>query len=87
VHDESTGRNYCDAGRTAFMGGRWKLPCPADVDRAGRIHVIYAVDPVLGPRKIELCDAHFDEVNRAGLVSEPYAGRETVRKRIGRDPG
>jgi hypothetical protein len=77
------GRNYCDAGRTAFFAGRWLLPCPTDVDAAGRIHVIYA-DGGQGP--IELCDAHFDEVNRAGLVSEPYAGREYVAKMIGREP-
>lgn len=76
------GRNYCDAGRTAFYGGRWPLPCPTDVDASGRIHVIYAESG----EKIELCDIHFDEVNRAGLVSDPYAGREFVRAKIGRDP-
>jgi hypothetical protein len=81
MFDEQTGHNYCDAGRTAFLGGRWTTPCPVDVDAAGRIHVVYAE---IG--QIELCDAHFDEVNRAGLVSEPYAGREAVRARLGREP-
>jgi hypothetical protein len=77
------GRNYCDAGRTAFFGGRWVLPCPTDVDAAGRIHVIYAEG---GQGPIELCDLHFDDVNRAGLVSDPYAGRDFVRAKIGHEP-
>jgi hypothetical protein len=77
---ESDGRNYCDAGRVAFFGGRWPLPCPTDVDAAGRIHVIYSESG----ESIELCDAHFDEVNRAGLVNNPYAGRDFVAAMIGR---
>lgn len=79
---QKDGRNYCDAGRTAFHGGRWPLPCPTDVDAAGRIHVIY--DPA-GDR-IELCDAHFDEVNRLGLVTDPYAGRDYIAEQLGRRP-
>jgi hypothetical protein len=82
MFDEKTGRNYCDAGRTAFFAGRWALPCATDVDAAGRIHVIYSDSG----GKIELCDVHFDEVNRAGLVTAPYIGREGVRSRIGREP-
>jgi cyanophycinase-like exopeptidase len=82
MYDEAKGRNYCDAGRTAFFGGRWKLPCATDVDATGRIHVIYAGHGAAAV-KIELCDKHFDEVNRAGLVTEPYAGRDAVRERTG----
>lgn len=76
------GKDYCDAGRIAFFGGRWKTPCPVDIEAAGRIHVIYAQNGT----KLELCDAHFEAVNRANLVTEPYAGRDVVRERIGREP-
>jgi hypothetical protein len=75
-------RLVCDAGRIAFFGGQWTMPCLADVEKAGRVHVIYAASG----DKIELCDEHFDQVNRAGLVSEPFAGRDQVRQRIGREP-
>lgn len=87
MFDEKTRKSYCDAGRVAFLGGKWVLPCPADVDRAGRIHVIYAGNVASSDvAKIELCDAHFDEVNRLGLVTEPYVGRDGVRERIGQEP-
>jgi hypothetical protein len=78
------GKTVCDAGRTALVQMK---PCTSDLEAAGRVHVIYARDEDTGEQaKIELCDLHFDYVNSLGLVSEPYAGRDTVRKRIGREP-
>jgi hypothetical protein len=80
------GRLVCDAGRRVLPG---EPECQADLEAAGRVHVIYATEgdvPGGAVHKIELCDRHFDLVNGAGHVTEPYAGRDTVRQRIGREP-
>lgn len=70
--------NTCAAGRTAFFGGRWKLPCPYDGDV---IHVIAA--PEL-PEGLRLCPRHFKQVNAAGLVEEPYIDPAEFDRRTGR---
>lgn len=69
--------NTCAAGRTAFFGGRWKLPCPYKGDV---IHVIAAPEfPGL-----RLCPRHFEQVNEAGLVAEPYIDPDEFDRRTGR---
>jgi hypothetical protein len=46
--------NECAAGRTAFFGGRWTVPCPI----TGRHRVASAQG-----EGIMLCDDHFRQVN------------------------
>lgn len=67
----------CMAGRHAFFGGRWTEPCTLPLV-GGRIHVI-GVDGMTGT--ISLCDHHFLEVQRAGLVAEPHITREEFEAR------
>jgi len=67
--DEPT---LCDAGRTAFFGGRWGEPCPAPA-----IHVIGSPDA----EPIRLCDEHFGQVNEAGLVDDVNIGDEDFQRR------
>lgn len=71
----------CAAGRTAFFGGRWGLPCFEPTEHQ------HAVISGLG--RVQLCDKHFAEVNEAGLITDPYvsedgAGRLVDLERKGR---
>lgn len=70
----------CDAGRTAFFGGRWMWPCAYDGDI---IHVIAAPEH---PDGIRLCPRHFEQVLNAGLVDEPFIGEDEFKRRTGRAP-
>jgi hypothetical protein len=70
--------DVCHAGRSAFFGGRWQEPCPQ-----GARH--YIGSPKADP--IALCDAHFREVNDAGLVSEPDIGEREYMRREGERVG
>ena len=63
---------YCDAGRSAGFGGKWRTPCP---DKA--MH--YITSPALPP--IKLCDRHFQEVAAAGLVKDQNIGPEEYDRR------
>jgi hypothetical protein len=54
----------CDAGRRTSYGGRWPLPCPG----VGR----HQIGTEGNPAALFLCDEHFDQVNTAGLICEPY---------------
>lgn len=57
--------DFCEAGRRATFGGRWKIPCME--------HSHHAIaNPSLEP--IALCDRHFNEVNAAGLVADLNIG-------------
>lgn len=66
----------CEAGRTAFFGGRWRGISPCQ--QIGRNRISGFGPPiVLNGRElteINLCDEHFRQVNAAGLVTMPYAG-------------
>lgn len=55
----------CEAGKRASFGGRWTEPC----NRYGR-HAIAneGIDPIV------LCDEHFAQVERAGLVTDVNIG-------------
>lgn len=68
----------CDAGRRAFFGGKWKgiEPCP----NIGR-HLIGSPGGV----QLRFCDTHFEEVNAAGLVTEPYVGEQGFERRMAED--
>lgn len=61
----------CDAGRSAFFGGKWLKPC-----KHKAIHYITSPASV-----IKLCDVHFDEANAAGLISEPFIGEDEYNRR------
>lgn len=63
----------CHAGRRASWGGHWTEPCPDP----GR-HILGA-DGASNP--IVLCDGHFQELNAAGLVADPFIGREEFKRR------
>lgn len=67
--------NECWAGRRAFLGGRWKVPCPAIA-----IHVIATPEPDMPV--IRLCDDHFNEANEAGLVTNPFMDPDEFKRRI-----
>lgn len=65
----------CWAGRKAFFGGRWTVPC-----REFGIHLILSAP---GAPEVELCEQHFQQVNAAGLVTMPYVGSsESEARRI-----
>ena len=70
--------HVCHAGRSAFFGGRWQEPCP----NYGRHHI---ASPTAAP--IVLCDGHFQQVNEANLVKEPYLGKEEFERREGQRAG
>lgn len=55
----------CYAGRQAFFGGRWPMPC----HEFGRHEVRTVEDP--GVTKVRLCDEHFEQVQAAGLIDFP----------------
>lgn len=71
----SLATELCDAGRRAFLGGKWSgiEPCP----NIGR-------HKVGSPGGVELffCDAHFEEVNASGLVEEPYLDEAVYRRKF-----
>jgi hypothetical protein len=69
------GWDYCDAGWRAFFGGRWRTYC----SEVGR-HVIGSESKVSAA---VLCDAHFAEVEAAGLVTNPYIGEQAFNERYG----
>lgn len=68
----------CEAGRTAFFGGHWRLPCI----RPGR-HVI-GIE--IGADAVRLCDEHFGEVASAGLVPREPITEERYRELTGGHP-
>ena len=63
---------WCDAGRSARFGGHWNAPCSEEA-----VHYIAA--PRSNP--IKLCNVHFQEVSKAGLVEEPDIGETEFRRR------
>lgn len=77
---ERIATELCDAGRRAFLGGKWKgiAPCP----NIGR-HVIGSPGGV----ELHFCDAHFEEINAAGLVEEPYVGEQGFERRMAEQAG
>jgi len=64
----------CEAGRTAFLGGRWREPCQ---DRGPIRHQITSP----GNDPLVLCDAHFQQVYDADLIDEPYIGQQEFERR------
>lgn len=64
--------HVCDAGRSAFFGGRWREPCP----NYARHHI---ASPEADP--ITLCDEHFRQVDEAGMVKEPDLGEQEYERR------
>jgi hypothetical protein len=71
-HDWFVPDHVCHAGRSALFGGRWHEPCPNYARN-------YIGSPEADP--IILCDEHFRQVNEAGLVNEPYLGRQEYERR------
>jgi hypothetical protein len=64
--------HVCHAGRSAFFGGRWQEPCP----NYARHHI---GSPTADP--IVLGDEHFQQVNEAGLVTEPFLDPQEYKHR------
>jgi hypothetical protein len=64
--------HVCHAGRSAFFGGRWQEPCPNYARH-------YIASPESDP--IVLCDGHFEQVNEAGQVKEPYLDPQDYERR------
>jgi hypothetical protein len=57
----------CAAGRTAFFGGRWTVPCPI----TGRHRVGSSqADAIM------LCDDHFRQVSELKQGNDPVAAKE-----------
>ena len=71
-HDRTMPDDLCQAGRSAFFGGRWQDPCP---NRAQH----YIGSPADEP--IALCDVHFREAYDANLVSEQNVGEKEYARR------
>lgn len=68
----------CWAGRKAFGGGApsWRLPCRRSMEPT---HVI--TDPETpGAPVILLCDFHYHEALRMGLIAEPSPSPERVQQ-------
>lgn len=61
----AAGVELCDAGRFAFFGGKWFWPCPLP-----GIHQVlgHETTPYAEPL---LCDDHFEQIQAAGLVTDP----------------
>ncbi len=72
------GLPLCWAGRKAFFGGRWNHLPPCE--QIGRNQI----GTELGPACVFLCDEHFDQVNAAGLVTEPYLDPEQFKAKYRR---
>lgn len=68
--------NLCEAGRRCGFGGRWFFPC-----NKVAVHAIHAI----GMPAIRLCDVHFWEANKAGLVTEPDIGKAEFNRRVNED--
>ena len=68
----------CWAGRWAFNGGLWKVPC-----NQPPIHVIGFGDDPRGKlvAEIHLCDTHFMDVKY--LTEQPYMDPDEYRRRRG----
>lgn len=71
-------RQLCWAGRWAFFGGQWMgiPPCPLPP-----IHVIGGGNNEVIEIEIHLCDPHFQQVNAAGLVDQPFEDPEKYKRR------
>lgn len=69
--------DWCWAGRKAKASGLWETPCdePDDTKRQNMICAEGLPEPIV------LCDKHFIEAQRLGLVSEPYIGEAEAKRR------
>ena len=74
------GDKDCDAGRRAYWGGKWDRPCE---NRAG--HVILTRERGWDGAVL-LCDTHFQQVYRAGLVQDPNVSIADAIRRLGPRP-
>ena len=70
--------HFCHAGRSAFYGGRWRLPCPEE-----GVHVIGSSP---GSDPIVLCDRHFHQVAADGLVTNVNIGPDEFERQTGLNP-
>lgn len=68
------------AGRSAFLGGRWKTPCQRPLV-GDRIHLIAAPGH---ENPIRLCDHHFLEAQAAGFVNDPFVTQDEYVRRGGK---
>lgn len=64
----------CWAGRKAFAGGRWQIPCERSMEPT---HVITDPDTPGAP-EIKLCTFHYEWVERIGLVDDPNPTPERI---------
>jgi hypothetical protein len=71
------GWDYCEAGRRAKFGGRWRHLAPCT--QPGN-NVIGSPGPWPA---VKLCDEHFMQVREAGLVEEVNIGEPSFRERYG----
>jgi hypothetical protein len=68
----------CDAGRGAIWPGHWMIPCHQGATN------LMAITGTNG--FIQLCDTHFRQILRAGLVDEPNLSPGEFLNRIEGNP-
>lgn len=71
----ATAPEQCWAGRRAFAGGRWQVPCTRSMEPT---HIITDPDTPGAP-EIRLCTFHYEWVLTLGLVSEPDPTPERIQ--------
>lgn len=67
-------KDQCMAGRQAFNDGNptWRLPCERPTEHW---HLVFTELPDV---VIELCDYHYYDVERQGLITEPVPAAERL---------
>lgn len=75
--------DWCEAGRRAKFGGRWRQPCNIPESDVEHSHIIGSPGPLL---PIVLCDFHFEQALRLGYISEPFLSEDEYKARGGRLP-
>lgn len=75
----------CDAGRTAFYGGRWPYPC---LNQPAR-HVLAFSAKLGGDRSpgsptMRFCDPHMEQLIFDGVVDEVLVENDEWERRAGR---
>lgn len=73
----------CDAGRTAFYGGRWMLPC---LKQPVRHHIAFS-EEIGGPRvpgtpTLKLCDQHAEQLIFDGVIEEALIDNDEWDRRV-----
>lgn len=66
---------WCDAGRRAGLEGLWGVPCTKVSKNRHLIGAPALIEPLV------LCEDHFQQILRMGLVTEPHIGQEDFKRR------